>query len=224
MKILLAEDDQRLGKLVEHMLKQKGGHYVEWYENGLDALEYAQSSHYDVLILDWMMPGMDGIKVCQKLRESGYEKAILLLTARDSVHDRVKGLDAGADDYLIKPFEFEELFARIRVLSRRNYAPIQEDTAAFGNLTLNRSKYTLHRGDHEISLTPREFQLLDLLVRNKGQVLTREMILDRIWGYNHEVNSNSIEAYIKMLRKKTDEPGEKTKISNIRGVGYSIEE
>ncbi|QFF98426.1 DNA-binding response regulator [Psychrobacillus glaciei] len=223
MKILLAEDDHRLGKLLEHMLKRKEGYNVEWYTNGRDAFEYARDSHYDVLILDWMLPELDGISVCQKLRQNGYTGAILILTAKDNVMDRVKGLDSGADDYLTKPFEFEELFARIRVLSRRNYAPLQEDVVIFGNLTMDRIKHTLHRNGVEISLTPKEFQLLDLLIRNKGKVLTREVILDRIWGYNAEVTSNSVDAYIRLLRKKVDEEGKKTIICNIRGVGYSFE-
>ncbi|WP_391208465.1 response regulator transcription factor [Psychrobacillus sp. L4] len=223
MKILLAEDDHRLGKLLEHMLKRKEGYTVEWYTNGREAYEYATESHYDVLILDWMLPELDGITVCQRLRQNGYIGAILILTAKDDVMDRVKGLDSGADDYLTKPFEFEELFARIRVLSRRNYAPIQDDVVIFGNLTLDRTKHTLHRNGIEISLTPKEFQLLDLLIRNKGKVLTREVILDRVWGYNADVTSNSVDAYIRLLRKKVDEKGEKTIICNIRGVGYSVE-
>ncbi|WP_391120935.1 response regulator transcription factor [Psychrobacillus sp. L3] len=223
MKILLAEDDLRLGKLLEHMLKRKEGYNVEWYTNGREAFEYATESHYDVLILDWMLPELDGISVCQNLRQNGYTGAILILTAKDNVLDRVKGLDSGADDYLTKPFEFEELFARIRVLARRNYAPLQEDVVIFGNLKMDRTKHTLHRHGVEISLTPKEFQLLDLLIRNKGKVLTREIILDRVWGYNAEVTSNSVDAYIRLLRKKVDEEGKKTIICNIRGVGYSVE-
>jgi DNA-binding response OmpR family regulator len=223
MKVLLAEDDHRLGKMLEHMLKRKEGYSVEWYTNGSEAYEYAIASHYDVLILDWMLPELDGISVCQKLRQNGYAGAILMLTAKDNVLDRVKGLDSGADDYLTKPFEFEELFARIRVLVRRNYAPLFEDIVVLGNLTIDRTKHTVHRNGSEVPLSPREFQLLDLLIRNKGQVLTREIILDRVWGYHAEVGSNSVDAYIKLLRKKIDVPGKKTIINSIRGVGYSVE-
>lgn len=223
MKILLAEDDQRLGKMLEHMLKSKEGYLVEWFKNGNQAYEFAQSSHYDVLILDWMLPDLDGIAICQKLRKEGYEGAILMLTARDDVTDRVKGLDSGADDYLTKPFEFEELFARIRVLARRNYAPLQEEIVKLGNLSINRSRHTLTRDGKEILLTPREFNLLDLLLRNKGQVFTRELILDRVWGYHANVESNTVDAFIRLLRKKIDSPGEKTLIKSIRGVGYVIE-
>jgi DNA-binding response OmpR family regulator len=196
---------------------------VEWYTNGPEAYEYALVSHYDVLILDWMLPELDGISVCQKLRQKGYTGAILILTAKDNVLERVKGLDSGADDYLTKPFEIEELFARIRVLARRNYAPLYEEVVILGDLTIDCTKHTLHRNGIKIPLTPREFHLLDLLIRNKGQVLTREVILDRVWGYHAEVGSNSVDAYIKLLRKKIDEPGKKTIISSIRGVGYSVE-
>jgi DNA-binding response OmpR family regulator len=223
MKILLAEDDHRLGKMLEHMLKSREGYLVEWFTNGNQAYEYAKASHYDVIILDWMLPELDGLSICQKLRKEGYEGAILILTAKDDLIDRVKGLDSGADDYLTKPFEFEELFARIRVLARRNYAPLQDDVAKLGNLIIDRTKHTIHRKGKQISLTPREFNLLDLLIRNKGQVLTREIILDRVWGYNASVESNTVDAYIKLIRKKIDEPGEKTMISSIRGVGYLIE-
>jgi DNA-binding response OmpR family regulator len=223
MKILLAEDDHRLGKMLEHMLKSREGYLVEWFTNGNQAYEYAKASHFDVIILDWMLPELDGLSICQKLRKEGYEGAILILTAKDDLIDRVKGLDSGADDYLTKPFEFEELFARIRVLARRNYAPLQDDVARLGNLIIDRTKHTIHRKGKQISLTPREFNLLDLLIRNKGQVLTREIILDRVWGYNASVESNTVDAYIKLIRKKIDEPGEKTMISSIRGVGYLIE-
>jgi DNA-binding response OmpR family regulator len=222
MKVLLAEDELRLGQLISHMLKKRG-HIVDWVTQGEDAYDYALASFYDVLILDWMMPVEDGVSVCRRLRQNNYVGAILLLTAKDSVHDRVEGLDAGADDYLIKPFEFDELFARLRALSRRNYAPIQKDIVSIGDLVINRTNYTVQRGDQSIQLTPREFQLLDLLLRNRGQVLTREVILDRIWGYDTEVTSNPVDAYIKLLRKKIDTPGKKTLIQSIRGVGYKLD-
>lgn len=150
--------------------------------DGLEAYDYALTSHYDLIILDWMLPRLDGISVCQKLRQNGYAGAILILTAKDNVLDRVAGLDSGADDYLTKPFEFEELFARIRVLMRRNYAPLYEYVITLGNLKIDRAKRTLYGHGIDTPLTPREFDLLDLLIRNKGQVLTREVILDRVWG------------------------------------------
>jgi DNA-binding response OmpR family regulator len=223
MNILLAEDDRRLGELIAHMLKKKAGYKVEWVTNGEAAYEFAQSTPFDVLVLDWMMPGMDGVTVCRRLREEGYVGAILMLTARDATLDRVQGLEAGADDYLVKPFEFEELIARLRALSRRNYAPLVEDVVELNHLVIHRTNHTVRRNDVDIQLTPREFQLLDLLIQNRGNVLTREVMLDRVWGYDADVTNNAIDATIKLLRKKLDEPGEKTLIQSVRGVGYKLE-
>lgn len=223
MNILLAEDDERLGELVAHMLKKKAGWRVEWVMTGDEAYEYAMAAHYDILLLDWMMPGGDGAGTCRKLRKSGYQGAILMLTAKDSLQDRVEGLDSGADDYLVKPFELEELLARIRALSRRNYAPLLQETVEIGSLTLDRSCFTVGRDGDRLQLTPREFQLLDLLAANKGQVLARELILDRIWGYDSEVSSKIIDATVKLLRKKLEPFGMEECIQSIRGVGYKLE-
>jgi DNA-binding response OmpR family regulator len=223
MNILLAEDDIRLGELIVHMLSKKGGYKVEWVTEGEEAYDYALASHYEVLILDWMMPGGDGVSVCRRLRKEGYSGAILMLTAKDSLQDRVEGLDAGADDYLVKPFELDELLARLRALTRRNYAPIQEEVVHIQELALNRTSHTVHVGKEEIQLTPREFQLLDLLVQNKGQVLTREIILDRVWGLDADVSLKTIDATVKLLRKKLDLSGKEGLIQSIRGVGYKLE-
>ncbi|WP_017755506.1 response regulator transcription factor [Calidifontibacillus oryziterrae] len=222
MNILLAEDDVGLGELIQYMLI-KSNYNIDWVERGDDAYDYAVSSHYDVIILDWMMPGEDGVTVCKRLRTEGYSGAILMLTARDSVQDRIEGLDSGADDYLIKPFEIEELLARLRALSRRNYAPIKEEIVEIDDFVLNRSSQTVQRGSTIIQLTPREFQLLDLLVQNKGQVLTRDMILDRVWGYDADVSYKAIDATVKLLRKKLDAFGKPDQIQSIRGVGYRLE-
>lgn len=192
-------------------------------KGGEDAYDYAAASHYDVLILDWMMPNGSGIDVCRRLRKEGYSGAILMLTAKDTVEDRVEGLDSGADDYLIKPFEIDELLARLRALSRRNYAPILEETLAIQDLLLNRTSQMIHYGDESIQLSPREFQLLDLLVQNKGQVLPREVILDRIWGYDADVSTKTIDATVKLLRKKLDIVGKQHLLHSIRGVGYKVE-
>ncbi|MFJ5714055.1 response regulator transcription factor [Neobacillus sp. NPDC093127] len=219
MNILLAEDDTRLGQLISHMLIKKGGYRVDWVEQGEDAYDYALASHYDVVILDWMMPVKDGISVCRELRSEGYGGPILMLTAKDAVQDRVEGLDAGADDYLVKPFEIDELLARLRSLSRRNFAPIQEESVSFGQFTLNRTSRNLAVAGNEIQLSPKEFQLLDLLLQNKGQVLTREIILDRIWGYDADVSYKIVDATVKLLRKKLDVDI----IHSIRGVGYKLE-
>ncbi|MGO0059676.1 response regulator transcription factor [Brevibacillus fluminis] len=223
MRVLLAEDQLVLGKIIAHMLKQRGGHDVTWVTDGQEAYNLIIDSYYDVLVLDWMMPQKDGVTLCKELREQGYSGAILLLTAKDTLEERIEGLDAGADDYLVKPFEHDELLARLRALSRRNFAPIQEDIIEVNGIRLNRSKQSITRDGEEIQLTGREFALLDLLVRNRGTVLTRDLIHDRIWGGDMEVASNSVDVYITMLRKKIDAPNQKTLIRSIRGVGYVIE-
>lgn len=223
MHILLAEDDLQLGELIGFMLKKKGGYKVDWVMEGEDAYDYAKASHYDVVLLDWMMPNGDGLTVCRNLRKESYSGAILMLTAKDAIEDRIHGLDAGADDYLIKPFEIDELLARIRALTRRNYAPILEEKISIHGLTLNRTSQTVLQGTVEIQLSPREFQLLDLLVQNKGQVLPREVILDRIWGLDADVSTKTIDATIKLLRKKLDKFDRQDILQSIRGVGYKIE-
>lgn len=182
MHILVAEDDLMLGQLIAHLLKKKGGYQVEWLTTGDDVCEYALKSHYDVLILDWMLPGEEGVSICSRLRKEGYSGAIIMLTAKDALEDKINGLDAGADDYLIKPFEIDELLARIRAVSRRNFAPIQEQLVELQNIRVNLTQRTVFDGETEVYLTPREFQLLDLLIRNKGQVLSRELIYDRFGG------------------------------------------
>jgi DNA-binding response OmpR family regulator len=223
MNILLAEDDSTLGELIVYMLKKKGDFAVEWVMEGEDAFYYATSAHYDVLILDWMMPNGTGVEVCRRLRKQGYSGAILMLTAKDTVQDRIEGLDAGADDYLIKPFEIGELLARLRALTRRNYAPILEEEIRMDDLILNRMSHVVRLGCDEIQLSPREFQLLDLLVQNKGQVLSREIILERIWGYESEVAPKTIDATVKLIRKKLHSFGKQDLLQSIRGVGYKLE-
>ena len=215
MRVLLAEDDKRLGKLIQYMLEQNDIQ-VEWVTNGSDIYEYAMYTDYDILILDWMMPGETGVEACSRLRKDGYEKAILMLTARDSVEDRVTGLDAGADDYLVKPFEFAELMARLRALGRRSTQKIQQDIVEVGEFTLNRTAKV-------IQLSPREFQIFDLLAQNIGIVVPRDIILDRIWGLESDVSSNNIDSYMKILRKKLDLGDGGTVIKTVRGVGYKLE-
>ena len=222
MKVLLAEDDAKLGKLIKYML-EKNDISVEWVTQGDEIYEYATYDDYDVLILDWMMPGESGVDACRRLRESGYEKAILMLTARDAVEDRVTGLDAGADDYLVKPFEVAELLARLRALGRRSSQKIQQDVVQVGEFTLNRTAKVLKKQDQVIQLSPREFQIFDLLAQNLGIVVPREIILDRIWGLESEVSSNNIDSYVKLIRKKLDLGDGKTMIHTIRGVGYKLE-
>ncbi|KJE26710.1 hypothetical protein LG52_2855 [Geobacillus kaustophilus] len=219
MKILLAEDDFHLGELIVHLLKKKGIDHIDWVQEGEDAYDYALAEFYDVVVLDWMLPNGDGVDICRRLRQNGYTGAILMLTAKDAVKDRVTGLEAGADDYLVKPFEIDELAARLKALARRTFVPLQEETVTFHGFTLNRTSHTLHRGDEEIFLTPREFQLLDLLVQNQGQVVPRETILDRVWGWDADVSMKTIDATIKLLRKKLKDDI----IQTVRGVGYKID-
>jgi DNA-binding response OmpR family regulator len=205
------------------MLKKKGIGNVEWVMDGEDAYYYATTSHYDVMIMDWMMPNGEGVDICRRLRKQGYSGAILMLTAKDTVQDRIEGLDSGADDYLVKPFEIDELLARLRALSRRNYAPILEEEVKIHDLVLNRMSHVVRLGRKEIQLSPREFQLLDLLVQNKGQVLPREIILERIWGFDSEVAPKTIDATVKLIRKKLDTFEKQDLLQSIRGVGYRFE-
>jgi DNA-binding response OmpR family regulator len=222
MRILLAEDDAKLGKLIKHML-EKAAIQVDWVLSGDLALEYALHDPYDVVILDWMMPGQTGIIVCDQLRKRGYQGAILMLTAKDALDDRVLGLDTGADDYFVKPFEFAELLARIRALSRRCRVSLTEDILQVGNVSFNCLTHCVRRGDTEIQLTSREFRLLDLLVRNQAHVIPREVILDRVWGLETDVSSNNLDAYVRLLRKKLSLFDDVVEIQTVRGIGYKLE-
>ena len=223
MNVLLAEDDLRLGELIVYMLKKKGNCNVEWVKEGEDAFYYATSAHYDVIIMDWMMPNGDGVDICKRLRKQGYSGAILMLTAKDAVQDRIQGLDSGADDYLVKPFEFDELFARLRALSRRNFAPIVEEETKIDELVLNRASHMVRLEETEIQFSPREFQLFDFLVQNKGQVLPRELIYERVWGLDTDVTMKTIDATVKLIRKKLSLINKQNKLQSIRGVGYKFE-
>ena len=212
MRILLAEDDSRLGKLIEYMLAQNKFN-VEWITNGADIFEYAMYSEYDILILDWMMPNVSGLEACRQLREAGYERAIIMLTAKDTVEDRV----------LVKPFEFEELLARLRALGRRSTQKIQQEVIEIGEFTLNRTTKVLMRKNQVIQLSPREFQIFDLLAQNLGVVVPRDIILDRIWGLERDITSNNIDSYMKILRKKLMDVDGTIAIKTVRGIGYRLE-
>jgi DNA-binding response OmpR family regulator len=223
MNVLLAEDDVMLGELITYMLVKKAKYQVEWVQTGADAYDYARATHYDVIIMDWMMPNGDGVEICRQLRNKGYGGAILMLTAKDAIQDRVVGLDSGADDYLVKPFEIDELLARLRALARRNFSPIREEVLNIENLTMNRTSQSLQMDQQVIQLTPREYQLLDLFVQNKGQVLTREIIFERIWGNETDVSYKTIDATVKLLRKKLTKFGKRDWLHSIRGVGYKLD-
>lgn len=221
MQILLAEDDAKLGRLIKHMLETEQ-HQVEWVVRGDEAVSRATDSVFDIILMDWMMPGLSGLDACRQLREQGYQKPVLMLTAKDAVDDKVRGLDGGADDYLIKPFEFSELFARVRALGRRGEAPLQEEIVTVGIWQLNRTRRTVTRGHSEIHLSAREYQLLDVLIQNRGLVVPREVLLDRVWGLGSEVSDNNLDAYISLLRKKIDDPETETLIQTVRGIGYKV--
>ncbi|WP_338788506.1 response regulator transcription factor [Metabacillus sp. FJAT-53654] len=223
MNVLLAEDDVKLGELITYMLEKKANYQVEWVQTGEDAYDYASASHYDVIIMDWMMPNGDGVEICKRLRNDSYGGAILMLTAKDALQDRVVGLDAGADDYLVKPFEIDELLARLRALARRNFSPIREEILTIKGLSINRTSQSLQMEQQVIQLTPREYQLLDLLVQNKGQVLTRDIIFDRIWGNETDVSYKTIDATVKLLRKKLTKFQKGDWLQSIRGVGYKLD-
>lgn len=222
MRVLLAEDDKRLGNLVQRMLGQQGI-MVDWVNNGDEALRSAEKGFYEVVVLDWMMPELSGLAVCKQLRDSQYQGGILMLTAKDAADDLVMGLEAGADDYLVKPFEFKELVARIRSVARRSKVALKEDIIRAADLEINQLTKTAKRGNRKIQLSAREYMLLQILVENYGRVLPREILLYRVWGWETEVSPNNLDAFIKLLRKKIEHPGEGQLIHNIRGIGYKLE-
>lgn len=219
MKILIAEDDQRLGKLMVKMMKREQ-FTVDWVEDGINARDQTLSGDYDVVVLDWMLPGMDGVTISRSLRKEGYSGAILMLTARGDLDDRVSGLDAGADDYMVKPFAFEELFARIRSLSRRNFFPVDHNVMKSHDLTIDLKSHVTKRGDETIPLTPREFQLLVYFVKNPGRTLSKDQIIARVWEEESDVTFNTMEAFVKLLRKKLGQTKRNSYIKTVRGFGY----
>ena len=222
MRILFAEDDKRLSKMIDFLLK-KENYIVDCVYNVQDAIDYANLSDYDIIILDWMMPLKSGIEVCRYLRAKNNQTAILMLTARDSLEDKIDGLDSGADDYLAKPFEFPELLARIRALSRRINKTFYNDIIEYNNLKLNCCNAILTYKQIEVSLSPRENQLMELLIRNTHQILPREQIIDKIWGYDTNINSNTLDVTIKSLRQKLTKLSLSDCIHTIRGIGYKFE-
>ena len=221
MRMLIAEDDRLTADTLTKRLKEE--HYaVDTVYNGTDALDYLLCAAYDVAVLDIMMPGMDGIAVLRALREAGRDTPVLLLTARDAVSDRVDGLNAGADDYLVKPFAFEELSARLRVLTRRTRQTSNRFTA--GDLVVDCDARSVARGGESITLTSREFALMEYLIRNKGCVLSRSQITEHVWSYEYEGASNMIDVYIRNLRRKIDEGRDVKLIHTVRYAGYVLRE
>lgn len=220
--ILVVEDDRRIRDLLRRGLIFEG-YNVETAEDGESALRAVREREPDAVILDLMLPGMDGLEVCRRLR-SASNVPILMLTARDTVPDRVTGLDAGADDYMVKPFAFDELLARLRAIFRRHKADTDPDILRFADVTLNPRTRQVFRGKDEIQLTAKEFDLLELFMRHPNQVLTREMIYEHIWNYDFGGESNIIEVYVRYLRTKLEADGKPRLIQTIRGVGYALRE
>ena len=222
MKILLAEDDLRLARAVRRVFEEES-HNVETTGDGDSALRLAKNGEFDVMVLDVMLPERDGFDVCREMRVAGVQTPVLMLTARTDVQDRVKGLDSGADDYMVKPFAVAELLARVRALGRRGADAMNGHAAlTAGDLTLDVSRHCAVRGNREIELTVKEFQLLELLLRHQGQVLSRMQILDHVWQYDRDFASNVVDIYIHYLRNKIDRGFDVQMIHTIRGVGYML--
>ena len=222
MRILIVEDDRKLARQLKKGLDEQG-HSVTVAFDGLEGFEAARYSEFDVLVLDVMLPGMDGFSIVRKLRAARSATPILLLTARDAGEDVVAGLDAGADDYLTKPFSFKILLARLRALSRRkNVEPRTELQVA--DLVLNPAARQVKRGDSVITLTRTEFILLEVLMRNAGRVITRTRLRDAVWGFDRDVENNTMDVFMRQLRLKIDLPGSHKLIHTVRGVGYALRE
>ncbi|MGB7085363.1 MAG: response regulator transcription factor [Phormidesmis sp.] len=217
-RILVVEDEEKLAKFVQLELSYEG-YEVTVANDGLSGLMAARDSEPDLVLLDWMMPGLSGVEVCRRLRATGAMMPVILLTAKDGIEDRVAGLDAGADDYVVKPFSIEELLARVRAHLRRNQ-PEDPEVFQFADLTLSRKTREVKRGDRAIELTAKEFDLLDYLISHPKQVLTRDRILEEVWGYDFMGDSNIIEVYIRYLRLKLEAEDESRLIQTVRGVGY----
>lgn len=220
-RILIIEDDEEILRVLTRVLTYEG-YLVDTALTGKAGLTLASEQRPDLLVLDWMLPNMDGLEVSRRLQKLG-NQPILMLTAKDTTQDRVEGLDAGADDYVVKPFEIDELLARIRALLRRTAAE-RIKILEFGDLTLDSSTHRATRGDREIDLTAKEYDLLELFMRHPRQVMTREVIFERVWDYNFGGESNVLDVYIRYLRQKLEADGQPRLIYTIRGVGYVLRE
>ena len=222
MDILIVEDDRRLAALLERGLEREG-HVTAVATDGPEGLDYALARTYDVVILDVMLPGLDGLAVARRMRDEGCRTPVLMLTARDARSDIIAGLDTGADDYLTKPFAFDELLARLRAVARRG--PVARPvTAALADLRLDPGAHEAWRGARRLSLTPKEFRLLELLFRSQGRVLSRDAIIERVWGHAAEVKPNTVDAFISTLRRKVDGPDDAPLIHTVRAVGFCLRE
>lgn len=221
MRLLVVEDDRSLAEALRRGLVQEG-HVVDVTHDGAEGWHLAETGVHDAMILDVMLPGLDGISVVRRLREDDAHLPVLMLTARDALPDRISGFDAGVDDYLTKPFSFEELMARLRSITRRGVAPISEERLVVGDLSMDSRSREVTRAGNLIDLPPREYALLEYLMRHSGQALSRTMILDRVWEYGFDSFANVVDAAILRLRKAVDEGYDQQLIQTVRGVGYRI--
>ncbi len=221
-KILIVEDEEKLSKFLASELQYEG-YDVSVCNDGMSGLSSAKDINPDLVLLDWMLPNISGLEVCRRLRTTGNRVPVILLTAKDEISDRVAGLDAGADDYIVKPFSLEELLLRIRTHLRRTNE-IDTDQIVFADLSLNRRTREIKRGDRLIELTATEYDLLEYLISHPRQVLTREQILERVWGYDFGGDSNIIEVYVRYLRLKLEANQETRLIQTVRGVGYVLKD
>ena len=222
MRILVVEDEKRLNRIISEALEDEG-YSVDSCFNGQDALDYAAGADYDVIILDIMMPKMDGLEVVRRLRSGGNSTPVLFLTARDSVADRVTGLESGGDYYLVKPFDFQELMAVVRVMTRK-YTGNRSNVYTIADLTLDATAKAVTRAGKNIELTAKEFALLEYMMRNKGVVLSREMIENNLWNYDYEGGTNVVDVYVGYLRKKMDTGFDKKLIHTVWGTGWVLKE
>ncbi|MBV8572753.1 MAG: response regulator transcription factor [Acidobacteriaceae bacterium] len=220
MRVLIIEDDERMGALLQQGLTEEG-HAVYRVHDGEEGVAVAMASSFDVVVLDVMLPRADGLTVARRLRLAANHTPILMLTARDSIHDVVRGLDMGADDYLTKPFAFEVLLARLRAVSRRG--PIPHSVVLHcADLLVDTAQRRVTRAGRLINLTPREYGILELLLRNAGRPVSREVLLDTVWGFDSDVEENTLEAFVRLLRNKVDAPFDSKLIHTVRGLGYCI--
>jgi DNA-binding response OmpR family regulator len=221
MRLLVVEDDELLSQALKHGLTQEG-HIVDVVNNGVDALELAENGLYTAVILDVMLPGQDGMTVARRIRADGIDVPVLILTAKNALSDRLTGFDSGADDYLTKPFAFQELLARLRAITRRGGLPIADERLVVGDLVMDTRAHEVTRAGKVIDLRPKEYALLEYLMRNPGQALGRMMILENVWEYGFEAFANVVDTTILRLRKAVDEGFDKELIQTVRGVGYRI--
>jgi len=222
MRILIVEDEPHLAEALTHILK-KNNYTVDTVHDGCSGLDNAVSGIYDLILLDIMLPGMDGIRVLKSIREEGLSTPVILLTAKGEISDKVKGLDSGADDYLAKPFATEELLARIRAASRRKGEILPDQALKYGDIELNPSTLKLSSGNREIKLILKESELLEFLIIRKNAVTSKELVIEKLWGYDSDVEHNNVEVYVSFLRKKLAYLGSAVIISTVRGVGYVLE-